>query len=258
MENVVHDLRIWYTQNFLQSNDDKTEIMIMSSKFGPSFYKFPIAVGDILINPRTKVKNLGVTIDQNLTMTNHVNNVVSAAFMKLRELYFYRRFLTKDSLIVLVHAFITSRVDYCNSLFTGLPDVLLRKLQSVLNASARLISGTRKHDHISHVLKDLHWLPVKQRIKFKLLLTVFKCLNGSAPLYLRRRLNIVNSPKLRSLNKNLLIVPLSKTKLYGDRRFSVAGPRYWNLLPEEIRLSSSIDIFKSKLKTFLFKEAYGS
>ena len=131
-------------------------------------------------------------------MTNHVNNVVSAAFMKLRELYFYRRFLTKDSLVVLVHAFITSRVDYCNGLFTGLPDVLLRKLQSVLNASARLISGTRKHDHITHVLKELHWLPVQQRIKFKLLLTVYKCLNGSAPLYLRRRLNLVNNPKLRS------------------------------------------------------------
>ena len=81
----------------------------------------------------------------------------------------------------------------------------------------------------------------------------------SAPYTLiRRRLNIVNNPKLRSFNKNLLIVPLSKTKLYGDRRFSVAGPRYWNLLPEEIRLSSSIDIHKSKLKTFLFKEAYGS
>ena len=258
MESVVHDLRVWYTQNFLKSNDDKTEIMIMSSKFCPSFYKFPIAVGDILINPRTKVKNLGVTIDQNLTMTNHVNNVVSTAFMKLRELYFYRRFLTKDSLIVLVHAFITSRVDYCNSLFTGLPDMLLRKLQSVLNASARLISGTRKYDHISHVLKDLHWLPVKQRIKFKILLTVFKCLNGSAPLYLQRRLNLVNNPKLRSFNKKLLVVPQSKTKIYGDRRFSVAGPRYWNLLPKEIRLSSSIDIFKSKLKTFLFKEAYGS
>ena len=199
-----------------------------------------------------------MTIDQNLTMTNHINNVVSTAFMKLRELYFYRRFLSKDSLIVLVHAFITSRVDYCNSLFTGLPNVLLRKLQSVLNASARLISGTRKYDHISHVLKDLHWLPVKQRIKFKLLLTVFKCLNGSAPLYLRRRLNLANNPKLRSFKKKLLVVPQSKTKLYGDRRFSVAGPRYWNLLPQEIRLSSSIDIFKSKLKTFLFKEAYGS
>ena len=171
----------------------------------------------------------------------------------------YRRFLTKDSLIVLVHAFITSRVDYCNSLFTGLPYVLLRKLQSVLNASARLISGTRKHDHITHVLKELHRLQdVQQRIKFKLLLTVFKCLNGSAPLYLRRRLNLVNNPKLRSFNKNLLIVPQSNSKLYGDRRFSVAGPRYWNLLPVEIRLSSSIDIFKSKLKTFLFKEAYGS
>ena len=191
-------------------------------------------------------------------MTNHVNNVVSTAFLKLRELYFYRRYLTKESLIVLVHAFITSRVDYCNSLLTGLPTTLLRKLQSILNASARLVSGTRKYDHITHVLKDLHWLPIKQRITFKLMLTVFKCLNGTAPMYLQKRLNLSSNPKLRSSNKKLLIVPKSRTKLYGDRRFSVSAPRQWNLLPKEIRLCNSIDIFKSKLKTFLFTEAYGS
>ena len=256
MENAVHDIRVWYSQNFLKSNDDKTDVIILFSKFCPSFYKFPIAVGEILINPSTKVKNLGVTIDQNLNMEKHVNNVVSTAFLKLRELYFYRRYLTKDSLVVLVHAFITSRVDYCNSLLTGLPSVLLRKLQSVLNASARLISGTRKFDHITHVLKDLHWLPIKQRIKFKLMLTVFKCLNGSAPMYLQKKLNISCNPKLRSSNKKLLIVPKSRTKIYGDRRFSVSGPRQWNLLPKEIRLCNSIDNFKSKLKTFLFTEAY--
>ena len=134
--------------------------------------------------------------------------------------------------------------------------MLLRKLQSVLNASARLISGTRKFDHITHVLKDLHWLPIKQRIKFKLMLTVFKCLNGSAPMYLQKKLNLSCNPKLRSSNKKLLIVPKSRTKIYGDRRFSVSGPRQWNLLPKEIRLCNSIDNFKSKLKTFLFTEAY--
>ena len=123
--------RVWYSQNFLKSNDAKTDIIILFSKFCSTFYKFPIAVGDILINPSIKITNLGVTIDQNMTMTNHINNVVSTAFLKLRELYFYRRYLTKESLIVLVHAFITSRVDYCNSLFTGLPNVLLRKLQSI-------------------------------------------------------------------------------------------------------------------------------
>ena len=131
MECLVHDLRVWYSQNFLKSNDAKTDIIILFSKFCSTFYKFPIAVGDILINPSIKITNLGVTIDQNMTMTNHINNVVSTAFLKLRELYFYRRYLTKESLIVLVHAFITSRVDYCNSLFTGLPNVLLRKLQSI-------------------------------------------------------------------------------------------------------------------------------
>ena len=257
MEMVVNDLRVWYTHNFLKSNDDKTEVMIMSSKFCSSFYKFPIAVGDVLINPSINFKNLGVTVDQNLTMTNHVNNIVRSAFIKLREIYFYRRFLTKDSLTVLVHAFITSRIDYCNSLFTGLPDVLLRKLQSVLNASARLISGTRKYDHVTYVLKELHWLPIKQRVKFKLLLTVFKCINGLAPLYLQKRIAFCNNSKLRSSSKKLLIVPESRTKTYGDRRFSVAAPKHWNLLPNDIRNSPSIEVFKTKLKTYLFREAYG-
>ena len=143
MESVVHDIRVWYTQNFLKSNDDKTEILIMFSKFSPTFYKFPIVVGDYAINPSIRVKNLGVTIDQKLNMSNHINHVVSIAFLKLRELYFYRRFLTQDSLKILVHAYITSRVDYCNSLLIGLPNSMLRKLQAVLNASVRLISSTR-------------------------------------------------------------------------------------------------------------------
>ena len=143
-------------------------------------------------------------------------------------------------------------------MFTGLPNVLLRKLQSVLNASARLVSGTRKYDHVTCVLKDLHWLPVKQRIKFKLLLTVFKCLQGSAPLYLQKKLNLSCNPKLRSSSKKLLIVPKSRTKIYGDRRFSTAAPRQWNSLPKEVCFCSSIELFKIKLKTLLFTEAYGS
>ena len=135
---------------------------------------------------------------------------------------------------------------------------MLRKLQAVLNASVRLISSTRKFDHITPVMKDLHWLPVKQRIKFKLLLTVYKCINGMAPRYLQNKLNQCNNSKLRSSNMKLLKVPKSITKSYGDRRFSVADPKYWNLLPKDIRLSPSLDIFKSKLKTFLFTEAYGT
>ena len=90
---------------------------------------------------------------------------------------------------------------------------MLRKLQAVLNASVRLISSTRKFDHITPVMKDLHWLPVKQRIKFKLLLTVYKCINGMAPRYLQNKLNQCNNSKLRSSNMKLLKVPKSITKL---------------------------------------------
>ena len=140
---------------------------------------------------------------------------------------------------------------------TGLPNTLLRKLQSVLNAAARLVSGRRKYDHISPVLKDLHWLPIRQRIKFKLLLLVFKSINGMAPEYMKKKILLKKDNGLRSSGQNLLIVPRVNTKSYGDRRFSVAGPKYWNLLPRSLRLTTSLDTFKSKLKTFLFIEAYG-
>ena len=139
----------------------------------------------------------------------------------------------------------------------GLPNTLLRKLQSVLNAAARLVSGRRKYDHISPVLKDLHWLPIRQRIKFKLLLLVFKSINGMAPDYMRKKIILKKHNGLRSSGQNLLIVPKANRKTYGDRRFSVAGPKYWNLLPKSLRMTTSLDTFKSKLKTFLFIEAYG-
>ena len=256
MECLVHDMRTWYSNNFLMSNDSKTEILILFSKFSPTFYKFPIVVGDYAMNPTTSVKNLGVTFDQNLNMINHINHLVSLAFLKIREIYFHRRYLTKESLETLVHAYITNRVDYCNSLLVGLPNNLLRKLQSILNASARLVSGTRKYDHITPVLKDLHWLPIKQRIKFKILLTVYKCYNGLAPLYLRNRLTPYSNPRLRSSKKRLLVIPKSRTKTYGDRRFSVADSKYKNALPLDI--SPSLVTFISKLITHLFDEAYHS
>ena len=190
-------------------------------------------------------------------MSRHINRIVSVAFLKLREISYYRRYLNTETLKTLVHAYVTSRIDYCNSLLIGLPNILLRKLQSVLNAAARLVSGTRKYDHITPVLKDLHWLPIRQKIKFKLLLLVFKSIHGMAPRYLSEKIVLKKDSGLRSSGQNLLIVPKAHTKSYGDRCFSVAGPKYWNLLPKALRKTECLESFKSKLKTFLFTEAYG-
>ena len=179
-------------------------------------------------------------------------------WLKLRELSYFRRYLTDESTKTAVHAYITSRLDYCNSLLFGLPQELTMKMQSVMNAAARLVTKTRKFDHITPVLRDLHWLPVSYRCQFKILLIVFKCIHKLAPTYLCKRLTLKPKRGLRSDNKLVLDIPLTKLKLktYGDRSFSIAGPTLWNKLPSDIRLSESVDIFKQKLKTHFFKQAF--
>src|SRR6218665_299357 len=161
-----------------------------------------------------------------------------------------------------VAAFVTSRVDRCNSLLAGVPACLLDGLQSVLNAAARLICNRRKYDHVTPLLRDvLHWLPVPFRIEYKLCLLVFLSLHGAAPEYLRnccaRTDSSASGLRLRSLERTDLRVRRMKTH-FGDRAFSAAGPRCWNSLPPVTRLADSVDSFKAQLKTHLFAKAYPS
>ena len=258
MERLISDIRHWYTQNMLKLNDSKTELLVVSSKFREGVLDKCIKIGNSTIPSSPSIRNLGVFMDPNYTMVPHVNNLVRTAFLKIRELSYYRRYLTNESAKTAVHAYITSRLDYCNSLLYGLPDGQISKLQSVMNAAARLVTKTRKFDHISPVLKELHWLPVKFRTEFKILLLVYKCINGLAPVYLNNRLCLKPNKGLRSDDKKYLSVPVTKlkTKTYGDRCFSIAGPNLWNQLPDYIRLSKSVDVFKINLKTHLFKKYF--
>ncbi len=173
-------------------------------------------------------------------------------------MYKARSSLTTSSTKTLVHAFITSRLDYCNTLYYGLPQKQTRKLQAVQNTAARLISQTLKYDHVTPILKELHWLPVAGHYRsiYKILLITFKCLHGLAPSYLIDLLVKKPSRGLRSDDTLALIVPKSKLVTYGDRAFSVAAPKLWNSLPVDIRLSENVSRFKRALKTYLFRQAY--
>ena len=168
-----------------------------------------------------------------------------------------RNVLSQKDTEKLVHAFITSRLDYCNSLLSGSSRKSLKTLQLVQNAAARVLTRTKKRDHISPVLASLHWLPVKSRIEFKILLLTFKALNNLAPLNLKE-LVVPYQPTraLRSQNSGLLVVSKVSKSRVGARAFSYQAPLLWNHLPLSVREADTICTFKSRLKTFLYDKAY--
>ena len=185
--------------------------------------------------------------------------VVKSSFYQLRVVSKAKPFLSFKNFERVIHAFISSRLDYCNALYAGLSASSLSRLQLVQNAAARLLTKTRRREHITPVLAALHWLPIRYRVDFKILLFVFKALHGLAPSYLSDLLN-VNAPSrsLRSVEQALLIVPRSRLKTRGDRAFAVMGPKLWNDLPLYIRLSPSLAAFKTHLKTHFYALAFNT
>ena len=196
----------------------------------------------------------GFKFDKYLCCHDQIKQVCKSSFYFIRNIAKIRNYLTDSATESVVHAFITSKLDYCNSLYYGLPKYLLKRLQCIQNSAARLVVQASKFEHVTPVLLKLHWLPVRFRIMFKILLMVYKCLHDMAPPYLA---NVIKPRKtsrsLRSTTMEYLEEQRSRLVTYGDRSFSVAGPKLWNNLPLQIRKSSSIQSFKKELKSHLFK-----
>jgi len=259
VEQCLADIHVWMTNNKLKLNNAKTEIMLFGTK--SSLDKVDITsievAGTRVCIAEGPVRNIGVELDSTLSMTSQVNRIVQSASFHLRNIGQVRTRLTETATKSLVQSLVISRLDYGNSLLCGLPHELMNKLQSVQNKAARMITLTKRREHITPVLKRLHWLPVDVRIDFKVLLLVYKALNGLAPQYIRDLLHKYQPTRqLRSSSCDMLQTPKSRTVRYGDRAFSVYAPKIWNVLPFQIKQSVSVSCFKSRLKTHFFKLKY--
>ncbi|XP_005940566.2 uncharacterized protein LOC102297446, partial [Haplochromis burtoni] len=206
----MNEVKIWLLSNSLILNDKKTEIVVFDTPssraeltgiFGP----FADSLSDT-------VRTLGVVLDSSFKLDKHVSSVVKSSSINYVDLE------------KCIHAFVTSRLDYCNSLYTGLHSALVHKLQLVQTAAARLLTGTGRFESITPALSDLHWLPIKLRIDFKILLLTFKIINSTVPSYLTDLLSCYIPGRALRSGQMLLVRPRSRLKTRGDRAFAAVAP----------------------------------
>ena len=260
MENCIKDIRSWMTANYLKLNSEKTEMLFISSRFSKIDTSFcSLNFAGTIVRPTPSVCNIGAIFDSSLSLESHVNRICRSSYLHLRNLGAIRKYLTRSTAATLANAFISSKLDYLNALLVNLPDQLINKLQRIQNTAARIVTLTKRNDHITPVLASLHWLPVRARISFKVcLMILYRILHDQSPEYLKEII-CVHEPtrQLRSAqNGTLLSVPRVRTAFYGDRAFSAAAPAIWNVLPNHVRLSATETVFRKWLKTPLFRQYF--
>ena len=240
-------IAVWMKTFFLKLNSSKSQIII----FAPPNLSNQIHIDNVKLSNGDSIKiskvvtNLGVKLDSPLTFSPQINSLCSHSYQLIRNLHSVRKYLEVDHLRLLVQSIIVSKIDYCNSLLYGVSMSEINKLQRVQNSCARLIFGKKKNDHVTELLHTLHWLPVRQRIIFKILTFVFKYFQKNVPDYISDCLTIKNE------NNYTLDIPRTNTS-YGDRAFYCIAPKLWNSLPNFIRTATSYNQFKSHLKHLLF------
>ena len=255
LEACVEEIRSWMTANKLKLNDEKTELVVFHKPRTELLIE-DVKVGSSRVHNSPNVRNLGFTLDETLSLKDHVTRLCRNIHYHLKTIGYIRNMLDENSARLVVHALVTSRIDYCNSLLFGLPNTLLKRIQKLQNKAARLVTNTKTREHITPVLKSLHWLPVEFRIKFKMACLAYKCIHGTAPPYLSSLLSLRHQQRLLRSSSQILLDSKIPTTSFSSRAFVFAAPTTWNALSNSTRNCTTFEAFRSKLKTELFKQAF--
>ena len=242
----------------MRLNPSKTEIVILSPRDSDIKDSFHLVADCDPLPVAPSARNLGVYFDSKLNFDEHVTRVVRACNATLVNLWRIGGKLSKKLRTTLVSSLVHSKLDYCNSLLVGVTKKNLDRLQKVQNAAARFVFGQKKWRGATNLRKALHFLPVAERIEFKICVLVYKCVNGLAPGYLSDRIQRRRrkSMSLRKDDDNLLLETPRTKYMLSEKAFSICGPRFWNRLPRGLRYTESLNCFKRDLKTHLFGRAY--
>ena len=241
LQKCLTDIQLWMNSNKLKLNPDKTEFMIIGTDNQRNILSklLPVNILGNYLYPSTSVRNLGVIFDSDLKFSKHVSSICSSCFYHIRDFSRVRRHLDTSAAIILVNALVSSRLDYCNSLFYSLRQCDKKRLQHVQNTLCRIVSRKSRFTSITPERKKLHWLPIEYRIQFKINLLTFKTLNSSSPPYLKVCLNPYSSNyNTRRSNPNQLILQtinynkkIHSSFKHLQHSYTYSAPRLWNNLP---------------------------
>jgi len=253
------DVKQWYMQNGLQVqlNPDKSEALVMGTatqlRVVSSLTSVSVADGDLPVVDSMRV--LGVTLDRHLTFDNHASAIAQSCNYLARAIRHTRYLLMLDLAQTLACSLILSRIDYCNSMLHGAPSSTIQKLQGFQYKAARIVLQPHRRPHVNSLLQTLHWLPVEQRINYKLAVLTFKTQQTSSPQYLSQHISLHTSARnTRSSSVPLLCVLFRRTS-FARRSFSTAAPQTWNSLPPAVLNCDFLSSFKSRLNSHMFSTA---
>ena len=247
IQNLLCHIETWMNEYFLCLNASKTKILVIAPpSIQPEIIIRGVFINNVCIRFVDSAKNLGVIIDNVLSFKTQVHKVIKSCYCTIKDISSIKGFLSETNLKQLVCSCIFSLIDYCNSLYFGINSDLISKLQRVQNCSAKLVLKRKiSNSSMETAMKDLHWLKVKHRIIFKILLIVHNCMQGNAPKELISLIERGDSARTLHLKETRV------GNKYGDRAFSHMAPKLWNMLPLDIRKTKNTEQFKKKLKSFL-------
>ena len=256
IQKLMEEISSWMEEHHLKLNAEKTVFLPISRRHDKTVD--PLVLGNTPVSPSNKTRNLGFIFNRCLTIEDHINSVKQSSYFHLKRLNSLRHCISFSQREILTHAFITSRIDFCNSLFYGSNINSVKILRSILGAAARALTGANKQTHNASLFLKLHWLPITARIKYKLSIFGFKILHSQSPEYFTK-ITIFNPVRITRSAYAPLLTSASfnsnaRSKSYGDRSCFYSICTVFNSLPAEIRAAATLSIFKRLLKTHLFSD----